>query len=684
MAIAIEQFQALDKMARRLKTLALAETIHLLDPETPDNLIIVGNILCRLSSALQEVSHGITAFEDTLFTKIDVDSLVGDVVSLRVVTDALYDQLTSLRNSLNMTIVPAVLQGKSSTKVFFASFLLSEFLLNQDESALLVNSIRHLSVATTTLERWSTKAPQFSYLFEPVRDWLASQEIPLFSRRTSRLDSFEDGSEPLINSLLVGLQILVSKCPEPVVEGAEDNSDLYILKGYKIIREFTYMLNLDSILARTNHILLHVASERHLQQSLRSIVPFVEAYVSFAMDQLVVHSRWTKAMFKLDYVLCSVMTTLSKQGFCKPPESEDSGEGGEVSETVGGVGLGSGSGSENVSKEIEDESQVEGMQGDEKQDESNGHNDGEAIEMGEDFDGGLEDVSEHGSEDEAESEGDNEENLDEQLGDLAASDPAVVDEKLWGDEKGPENSNQADDTAAQDHSKEQKDTSEVAAKEGKQAPKEKEQESLDKKSIEESTSPQEDEQLPEDSKDESSNDPSASGAPIDEHIQDANTLELPDDLDLGLDMDVDEVDEGREEGEDENAEVEELQDNAMDAGPDPDVDDVPMNESSENPLQGSPESDDKDEEMDQPDHENQIAELLENDGLTEEAVARPDISAGDGTAEANEAANLDSADKSSSGQMGVSEGAAGQEPVSQETLAKDDRYVNIITQNKLL
>ena len=102
---------------------------------------------------------------------------------------------------------------------------------------------------------------------------------------------------------------------------------------------------------------------------------------------------------------------------------------------------------------------------DERRDQG-GDEDDDAIEMNEDVGGALEDVPDKGD-DEAESGDEEEQDLDEKIEDLDKSDPAAVDEKLWGDEKGPEDEGGQDDKIGNDRSKEQQqDESEVVAKEG--------------------------------------------------------------------------------------------------------------------------------------------------------------------------------------------------------------------------
>ncbi len=149
-----------------------------------------------------------------------------------------------------------------------------------------------------------------------------------------------------------------------------------------------------------------------------------------------------------------------------------------MSDETGGVGIGEGSGKENASKGVEDESQVEGLKGDDTESKDDGkHEDGDAIEMKADFGGALEDIEQPASDDDDEPNSDagSEPEFDETIGELDDLDPAAVDEKMWGDEKGPEDEDRPEEKTDQDRSKEQDGPSEVTAKESKEQKRSKDQ-----------------------------------------------------------------------------------------------------------------------------------------------------------------------------------------------------------------
>ena len=545
--------------------------------------------------------------------------------------------------------------------------------------------IDHISKTSRELRRWVEIYPCLSYLLRPVDEWIIAQEIPpllpLDLTNTS-VPTTSGTTNTLINSFLVIVQGLISRCPHPTsVEQADD--DDYILQGYHAIRDFTDLLKIDAITTMSEGVLFYLTGHaENVASDLRRILPFLEVYIGLVKDQLTTHSHWTIALFKLNFVLCSVMLTLAKEGFCQPPDTAEQEAGEDACDASGGVGLGEGSGAENMSKEIEEESQVEGLQGDdgEGQRPKDDKGDNETIEMSEEFAGEMEDVPDAGSEDENRSDHESDVDPEEKLEGLDPSDPSAVDEKLWGDEKGPEDGKEME-KIDQDRSKEQSGESEVIAKEGENKPPSK------KKPAEDSGGgkPQdlEEEPVPENPEvEEEGSD--ANGAPVDDYVQDANTLDLPDDMDIGgddIDLGgVDELDDAEGDHDDDHTD-----DKMEDAGPDQ-PDDTQADKwpgDQEDQLQ-----DDIQEAMDQKQDEEQPRALeanpdedMENensdDKKGEEAIARPNISSGDGMTSPDETQKPDHGDNLATAEGGSSEGATGQDTAPYDEARQSDRWVKI-------
>ena len=465
---------------------------------------------------------------------------------------------------------------------------------------------------------------------------------------------------------MISIQTLTSRCPVTTDDEANEESQDYISNGYKFVRDFTHLLGLDKINAHIDALLIELSSCANFRPILTKVLPFLEIYLILVRDHLAVHNNWTKSLFKLVFVLCTVIQTLSQQGFCQPPEGDDNDDsgGGEGEADTGGVGIGDGSGNDDVSKEIEDESQIEGLQGDdvENKEHEGKHDNEDGIEMNDDFGGALEDMPDAGSENDAESDADDEPELDETLGNLDAS---AVDEKMWGDEKGPEDSRDSEDQTNQDHSKEQGDSSEVV---GKESQEQKQKQSKEKR-------PEESEELDLEGKDESgaeenegdeSNDPNVSGAPMNDQVQEANTLDLPEDIDLsGNDMGDESVNDDADMEQEDDGMGEENQP-ADDATPDTNDDQMP-----DNALESQEKTcgvDDANEAIE--------GEHDDDEASREAVIAPPDVSEGDGMTDSAVSSHNEARNNVSTGELGTS--AAGRQgPAStlpdNEKIADDNR-----------
>lgn len=409
-----------------------------------------------------------------------------------------------------------------------------------EEYQLALEAIKFFQGAVEMMRLCVDQEARLRPYLSPALDWLQSFELTL--SLTSAVPTIAANADKIINTCLAGVHDLSKSCTSP---SADEDKNEYIRKDYQAIRSFTDVFKVNKLLTLLNNELetSHFDTARYL--------PFLELYTDLVHVQLTSHAHWTKSLLKLNFVLCSVLGTICQQGFCKPPEADEEGSG-DAGDASDGVGLGEGSGTNNVSKEIEEESQVEGLQGDEPESaEPRDDKDDDAIEMSEDFGGeiSMEDVPDDGKDEEG---SDNESNADpeEQIGDLDDSDPAAVDEKCWGDEKGPDD---GDDKVSKDSSTQKSGESEVVGKEGDKKP-EAEKDTSESKDEPQSQPDVEEEDAPQEAEGEDSSHPDVNGAPMDEHVPEADTLELPDDINMDtgdagdeadkMDVEEDEKDEG--------------------------------------------------------------------------------------------------------------------------------------------
>ncbi|KAF9242636.1 midasin nuclear AAA ATPase [Melanogaster broomeanus] len=503
--------------------------------------------------------------------------------------------------------------------------------LSLEEYNTIVEAASYLNDLPGQLQGMSSTCPQLIYILQPTEQWIREQGS--FSLFEAIQPSSEDATSGSADTQCPEPSQLSELGPEP-----DELADNYIRLGARTTSSFTALLDLSTLEAQLTSSTAQLSSLSHVsrQQALRRVLPFVSYFLSFASELLESLARWTRALFKLDYILCSVVHTLGTRGFCIPPETEE-GEGAEDetgTKELEGTGLGEGTGNENVSKEIEDESQVEGLKGEEREEgegmqRDKGKDEENTIEMSEDFGGEMEDVPDESDEGDDEEKGEDEQGPDEQLGKLDKSDPAAVDEKLWGDEAADdEGDGKGDDELLQDRSQEnQRKESDVVAKQEKTG-KQKEQMKTDEKEGEQDEGGEAEEGIEavdDNSPDEDVEPPNASGAPMDEHIPEANTLDLPDDVHIDKDQDMAEDRESdldiNEEGSDEEQ------------GPDDQMDE---DRPGDRALTDDPTSDELQTTEHQPPHATDTDEMDEEQGdveaeeSDESAVAQPDLTSGDG------------------------------------------------------
>jgi midasin len=491
-----------------------------------------------------------------------------------------------------------------------------------DEHDTVVLAQRHITDAQDLFHEWEKSHPQLRLIISPLRNWLASQILHTL-RGNQLSDSSDPGSDQVIEALLKSIQSIHSVIP------AENqflipSQDSYLKDtSYSLIRVGD-LLHVDSKVALMHSLIDRLARcpLEGIKRSVSRLLPFIQRYTLLVEEHLLCMARWVNSLVKLQLTACSVMLNVAMNGFCKPPDSEESGEGGTKDESgPAGVGFGEGEGKESVNKEIEDESQVEGLKDEsgesqEKRDEG-GEDGDDAIEVGDDFQGELESLPESVSEEEQPTNED-EEGPEEALGDLDVGDPDAIDEKLWGDEAGTQEDGKQGKTSEDQPTKASANTEMVA--------KENERPKDDHHSPEKIHDDCEtrDEAMPDDDAEEDNGEeaPGDSGAPLDDFVQDSDVLDLPD----GLEMDEDTM------GQDP---VEEVDDKMF--GDEPDPTDSPTGEDKPQPdsFPETPQPIDKattEESLDGQRQEGDKTEAGQDDFHPEEdVIMQPDVRTGDGT-----------------------------------------------------
>ncbi|GAA5887759.1 hypothetical protein JCM16303_005070 [Sporobolomyces ruberrimus] len=522
-----------------------------------------------------------------------------------------------------------------------------------DELTLVSGSRAHLDSTVESLTRLSIPA-SLTYLREPLLRFLAS----LAESRSDEaqgagpgLAALQSSHDNLISSILVIAQELMKLgADESKISEGEDLADGAVLAAGKKLRAALSALRLaemsqqvESFAHEVRQALTNSKEVSAVNAVVARVSPFLRLYSELLSRNLSTFSDWHKSSLKLNHVLSSILKSLATEGFCRP--AEDDGKGGGDAETDGktteGTGMAEGTGAKNVSNEIEDESQLEGLESDvpqEKKPEEKNEEEGDddAVEMNGDFEGEMEDRGD-GEKDEKE-DGDSDEEEDdqaepeEQVADVDPLDPSSVDEKFWGDDDPAEDKEGKSDEVNQE-TKQQAGESEMTAKDdqapapepkgeqGEDASKEeKEKEDTEGKKGEEMQGEEQDgeaqgeDEEGGDGKDEEEQEPEGDqaaqedGQRLDERMPEADNLDLPEDMQLdGEDKEKDQGDEL-----DLDDDMGDLPEDNPDDGGEGENDERPDQldemgdskdegaEEDEDPLAGNPETDQQGAEEDKP------------------------------------------------------------------------------------
>jgi midasin len=198
----------------------------------------------------------------------------------------------------------------------------------------------------------------------------------------------------------------------------------------------------------------------------RRAATLLAAFGGVALDGVLLAAERHHRTLRFAYALAAVLGTVLRDGFCKSaddPKPEDGeGEDGEGGQGAGGdgvgagTGMGDGKGEKDVSDQIENQGQVEDVKtggesseskkkdGSEPDDDKPEPRDrDEGLEMDDDFDGDMHDVSKAGDDQrqdddkkkDDEDDADADDNLDKQMGDVDNAEEEVLDEQMWDDKK---------------------------------------------------------------------------------------------------------------------------------------------------------------------------------------------------------------------------------------------------------
>jgi midasin len=374
------------------------------------------------------------------------------------------------------------------------------------------------------------------------------------------------------------------------------------------------------------------------------------------------------------YRLSKSFIQVGAQGFCQPSEkSNDEQKGNEKLES--GTGLGEGEGAEDISKDIEDDEDLEDLAQEKGEREGSIEEQEDAVDMGDqEMEGESEQVGD--KEDKGDESGDEgDEDAQSEVGSVDDLGPSAVDEKMWDD--GGKEDDAKDKEGKEDVGTENQD--EQVAAEQKEKEKEKNGEDGEEEDKEEKKDGQEDEEMEMEGEDQEENVGMGEKEQMDPHAKEEETLDLPEDLNIdgqddeGKDNDdLGDMDMGDDLPEDEmDPEVDPGQPDTMDEDVGPEQEGEEEKDTTGHVPDEEQQPEEQEEEGDEPVDDDAVPlpdENMPNDEARDTKdtdQADPNAEAGAGT-DANEEAHMNKNEQTSASAANQDEGQEGESSEQQQ------------------
>lgn len=418
-----------------------------------------------------------------------------------------------------------------------------------------------------------------------------------------------------------------------------------------------------------------------------ALQPIINQYIlsyQYLVDRFdALHASTTNLLYRL----CKSFIQVGTQGFCQPPEKSSDQQKGKDDKLEEGTGLGEGEGAEDISKDIEDDEDLEDLAQERGEREGSIEEQDDAVDMGEnDMEGQTEEMGE--KEDKGEEEGEEgDDDVQSEVGSVDDLGPSAVDEKMW--DEGGKDEDSKDKEGQQDVGTEDQEEQVASEQKEKETEKEKKDDDAGEERTEEEKKEcqegEEDEEM--EGEDQEENVGAGEMEQMDPHAKEEETLDLPEDLNMdGQDEDgekndeLDDMDMGDDLPEDEMD---------PDMGPDaqPDTVDEEIGSEQENEEDKDttghvqdveqPAEDEEDQEGDEPMDDDAVPlpdENMPNDEPREQNDTEqtdPNAEAGAGT-EANEEAHKNKNEQASASAANRDEGEEGDGSDQKEDTAAED------------
>lgn len=351
-----------------------------------------------------------------------------------------------------------------------SALLTGTIVMSASESASLLNASEKYAQIVAALHRGAESYPALRPRCQPLCSWMLEVSKLLMVREETRqgmqdiLESSSDveigtKADRTISSVLVIVQDL-SKLDKSESEDTELEDRVVISENQSLI-SIERSSRIDEVVALLRDVFLCANSPRYLidaaeiQAALARLLPSLQTYAKILHSLLRRLSLSYATLLELSETVCHLTTALATRGFCRPRPAEEQStaqdDAAEGEQLEGGVGLGEGEGAKDVTDTMEDDEQMEELEGQEDKSDERGESKREdnAREMDQNFDGEIGDAEQEEGED-ADDNKEEEQDIEDAVGEVDPLDINAVDEKTWADDRKDKDSEQkAEDRDAQ-------------------------------------------------------------------------------------------------------------------------------------------------------------------------------------------------------------------------------------------
>lgn len=261
----------------------------------------------------------------------------------------------------------------------------------------------------------------------------------------SKVESMDEQLKPIVDAILISFQKVksISDFVEQFNYDLNENNEDSNATSLKLVSEMQLKIKeflSGSGIKNINTLLLQFINGLRTNKFNKShIIGISQLLSQLIISYRFIHSRviiYCRELAKFTYIMVNTFLSIIQVGYNLPSEAPDNEDCEDNAQDAGGIGIGEGQGKQDVSDQIEDESQIEGLKGDqpdqtqeENKPEQPKDEEDTAIETEMDFDG-LEDMDQGDDDEDDKPDENDEKDPNEEMGDLDGQGD-VVDEKMW-------------------------------------------------------------------------------------------------------------------------------------------------------------------------------------------------------------------------------------------------------------